>query len=603
MKQKNRRSQRNGWRSLTASISLTALIPGGASAQWCGPWGCGKTAAPAYPVGQPFPVAGPAYGPQPSAPFYPGSSVPPTAPANATAMAAPPPVSATTSIPWTGLPQTQMSLMPTAGYASQWNRAEVTYYRPVTTVNPATGQPITQLIPCTSYELQNQRVPVVTMKPGAVPSTYPSTDRWPSLTAPTYGAATPVPTQNYQTIPANGATAVTGQQANYGTYTPYQGAPYQGNGAFSAQAPSAGSMFSFPSPLPPASAVPAGWGGSSTTAAMPVSPTSVPASSAATSGAVYYGAPTPVAMPSWPQATIAPVTQPMMTQLPNGAVASAPGFQSPLYAAPMMPAPVVSATAGTMPYVVPGTIGSGISPATLSNGTIVAPAGAWTPANGSVIDSTWNPIPTVGQPVAPELPRSRDDQPTPSNSSPLLPSQPGPLVIPSIASPQSAADPLLPSEPTGPRSVEDKESVVIPTLPSDPKESSEGLFRLRPLEPAEGASAEQAKPSGPSPEGASGAAEVPAKEKSSEVPSGEREREATGGNAPTATSANGLQQRSRSNPWRSIDPIPASSNRTAPQWNPQLMQPRRDPPPATGAQPMAVAPSSPPASLVSNRSR
>ncbi|MFN5468453.1 MAG: hypothetical protein ACK5AM_10105, partial [Pirellulaceae bacterium] len=120
---------------------------------------------------------------------------------------------------------------------------------------------------------------------------------------------------------------------------------------------------------------------------------------------------------------------------------------------------------------------------------------------------------------------------------------------------------------------------------------------------AEGASAEPATPSGPSPAGASGAADGPAKHKSGGGPSGEREREATGGNAPTATSANGLQQRSRSNPWRSIDPIPASSNRTAPQWNPQLMQPRRDPPPATGAQPMALAPSLPPASLISNRSR
>lgn len=595
MKQTTRRSLRNGWRSLAASISLTALVPSGASAQWCGPWGCGKTAAPAYPIGQPFPVAGPSYGPQPSAPFYPGSAVPPTAPANATAMAAPPPVSATTNIPWTGLPQTQMSLMPTAGYASQWNRAEVTYYRPVTTVNPATGQPITQLIPCSSYELQNQRVPVVTMKPGAAPATYPSPDRWPSLTAPTYGAATPVPTQNYQTVPANGATAVVGQQANYGNY-----APYQGSNAISAQAPSAGSMFSFPAPLPAASAAPTGWGGTSNTVAMPVSPSSVPA----TNGAVYYGAPTPAAVPSWPQATVAPVVQPMMTQLPNGAVASAPGFQSPVYAAPMMPSPVVSATAGTMPYVVPGTIGSGISPATLSNGTIVAPAGAWSPASGTVLDSTWNPIPTAGQPAATEPPRSRDDQPAPSNSSPLLPSQPGPLVIPSISSPQSAAaDPLLPSQPTGPRSVEDKESVVIPTLPSDSQENNEEMFRLRPLEPAEGSDAEGKEPSDRSRTGAGGAAEEPAKEKSPEGASGEPQQEGNGGNAPTATSANGPQQRSRSNPWRSIDPIPASSKRTAPQWNPQLMQPRRDPPPATGAQPMAMAPSKPSASLVSNRSR
>jgi hypothetical protein len=242
--------------------------------------------------------------------------------------------------------------------------------------------------------------------------------------------------------------------------------------------------------------------------------------------------------------------------------------------------------------------------APLSSNTIVAPAGAWTPANGTVIDSTWNPIPTVGQPAAAEPPRFRDDQPAPNSSSPLLPSQTGPLVIPSIASPQSSvADPLFPSQPDGPKSVEDKESVVIPTLPSDAQDSSEGMFRLRPLEPAEGAGAAGAEPSDRSREGAGGATEEPAKEKSSEGASGGQSQDATGGNAPTATSANGQPTRSRSNPWRSIDPIPASSNRTAPQWNPQLMQPRRDPPPATGAQPMATAPSAPSASLVSNRSR
>ncbi len=92
-----------------------------------------------------------------------------------------------------GIPQTQMAYLPTAGYSSQWNRAPVTYYRPVTQLDPTTGTTVTRMMPCTSYELQAQRVPMVTLHP-----TYGSNvavNRWPSMAA-SHPGSTPVPS-NY----------------------------------------------------------------------------------------------------------------------------------------------------------------------------------------------------------------------------------------------------------------------------------------------------------------------------------------------------------------------------------------------------------------------
>ncbi len=89
-----------------------------------------------------------------------------------------------------GIPQTQAAYLPTAGYASQWNRAPVTYYRPVTQLDPATGTTVTRMMPCTSYELQAQRVPMLTLHPTL--GSQLQANRWPSLAAPSAGS-TPVP--------------------------------------------------------------------------------------------------------------------------------------------------------------------------------------------------------------------------------------------------------------------------------------------------------------------------------------------------------------------------------------------------------------------------
>lgn len=52
-------------------------------------------------------------------------------------------------------------------YRTSYYRAPVTYYRPQTTVDPATGTTVTVQRPCTSYQYQVQRMPYVSLDPGA----------------------------------------------------------------------------------------------------------------------------------------------------------------------------------------------------------------------------------------------------------------------------------------------------------------------------------------------------------------------------------------------------------------------------------------------------
>jgi hypothetical protein len=61
-----------------------------------------------------------------------------------------------------GLPQTNVGFLPTGAYASQYYKAPTTYYRPVTSFDPNLGTTITSLQPCTSYQYQAQRVPLLT---------------------------------------------------------------------------------------------------------------------------------------------------------------------------------------------------------------------------------------------------------------------------------------------------------------------------------------------------------------------------------------------------------------------------------------------------------
>lgn len=60
-----------------------------------------------------------------------------------------------------GIPQAQVGVLPTGAYASQYYRAPTTYYRPVTTFDPRLGTTVTSLQPCTSYQYQAARVPLL----------------------------------------------------------------------------------------------------------------------------------------------------------------------------------------------------------------------------------------------------------------------------------------------------------------------------------------------------------------------------------------------------------------------------------------------------------
>jgi hypothetical protein len=60
-----------------------------------------------------------------------------------------------------GVPQAQVGVLPTGAYASQYYRVPTTYYRPVTSFDPRLGTTVTSLQPCTSYQYQAQRVPLL----------------------------------------------------------------------------------------------------------------------------------------------------------------------------------------------------------------------------------------------------------------------------------------------------------------------------------------------------------------------------------------------------------------------------------------------------------
>jgi hypothetical protein len=110
-----------------------------------------------------------------------------------------------------GVQQTVPSYLPTAQYDTVWNRTPVTYYRPVTSFDPRLGTTVTSLQPCTGYQYQASRVPMIA--PRAVLGEYGlQSNQWPAITGPGYNPAGLGVTANYpgyQTLP------------NSGTFAPY----------------------------------------------------------------------------------------------------------------------------------------------------------------------------------------------------------------------------------------------------------------------------------------------------------------------------------------------------------------------------------------------
>lgn len=60
---------------------------------------------------------------------------------------------------YAGVPQSAISLAAPTNYNTSYFSVPTTYYRPVTTTDPRTGQQVTTMMPCTSYQMQAARTP------------------------------------------------------------------------------------------------------------------------------------------------------------------------------------------------------------------------------------------------------------------------------------------------------------------------------------------------------------------------------------------------------------------------------------------------------------
>ncbi|MCY2984249.1 MAG: hypothetical protein NTY15_11535 [Planctomycetota bacterium] len=180
--------------------------------QWLDSWF--GVPQPAYPVGTPVPVNGQVAAYSPGA-YGQAAYVPPAysnlkAPqvAGYGSYVSPPTYNAPSIAP--GFPQTVAGQLPTAAYDTQWARTPVTYYRPVTAFDPRYGTTVTSLQPCTSYQYQAQRQPVIAPRP--LLGDYGSqANRWPSITGPGYNPTGLATTAMYgpavapvQSIPSTG---------------------------------------------------------------------------------------------------------------------------------------------------------------------------------------------------------------------------------------------------------------------------------------------------------------------------------------------------------------------------------------------------------------
>jgi hypothetical protein len=150
--------------------------------QWLDSW-FGRP-QPAYPVGAPVPVNGQVAAYSPGAyvsPAYSNLRAPQVA--GYGSYVSPPTYNAPLLAP--GFPQTVAGQLPTAAYDTQWARTPVTYYRPVTAFDPRYGTTVTSLQPCTSYQYQAQRQPVIAPRP-LLGDYGLQANRWPSITGPGY---------------------------------------------------------------------------------------------------------------------------------------------------------------------------------------------------------------------------------------------------------------------------------------------------------------------------------------------------------------------------------------------------------------------------------
>jgi hypothetical protein len=336
------------------------------------------------------------------------------------------------------LPQTNLGFLPTGGYSSQYYRVPTTYYRPVTTFDPALGTTVTSLMPCTSYQYQAQRVPVLTpawqnYPYGNYASTLPQ-NRWPSIgtapvATPTVGSATG---QSSMSI-----------ASGFGTY-----------GSAPVVQPQTAGFPAAPG-LPPFSNYPSNY---------PL--TSLPPGVVGT-----------------PSGTIV-----------TGSAPSVAGYGS--FTAPGVP-PIITTVLGTS-QVVPAAdwnASSSLTPNPAISSTL--PPATWAPMPGSIGMSAIPPAisPTPSVPISPSPTLSYPSTPrtvTAPVFPSILPSTPSTSIpssnFPSAVMPAPGLPtPASPTAPTGGSSVFDREATVTPSLkPVEPPPLStvteEPRFQLRAIE-------------------------------------------------------------------------------------------------------------------------
>jgi hypothetical protein len=155
----------NRWNSLRTAMacvcfgSVTNIAAAGPFVDW---WLNNRTPAPT-PVTVGYPVAPIATYPQvPSTQVVgplPYANVPYSPTLNATTLPSYPSGSYTAG--YVPIPQSVVGVLPTGSYQTTLNNVPTTYYRPVTSLDPATGTTVTTLQPCTSYQQQVLRTPLL----------------------------------------------------------------------------------------------------------------------------------------------------------------------------------------------------------------------------------------------------------------------------------------------------------------------------------------------------------------------------------------------------------------------------------------------------------
>ena len=320
---------------------------------------------PVYPVGAPVLVAQNPAVPNPAVPY----SANQTLGYGSYQTNHPPTYNAPLLAP--GFPQTVAGTLPTAAYDTQWGRVPVTYYRPVTAFDPRYGTTVTSLQPCTSYQYQAQRPPVIAPRP--ILGEYGAqANKWPGITGPGYNptglAVTSGYLPAYQTIPNSGVPMA--------PMNPM--APVVSSGSATGMPATAFPTRTFSSPYVPNQYATNQYAASMPAAGMPV--TSVPATNWAagpiTAGPVTAG---PIGTGVVPTAAWMPVS-------PNGYCANGTCVQ-PASAAPSGFAPAPSAFSGNSTFS-GNTSVPGIAPPNIPGATVTPvgpPSFSSTPtANGNV---------------------------------------------------------------------------------------------------------------------------------------------------------------------------------------------------------------------------